>query len=917
MSNLIFLMGVRGCGKSTLGLMASVLLNFTYIDLEQSVSSLTGQPDTVYLQTHSIEEYRNLQYELIHKSIAEVESLNKDLELSTIFILPAACIDNQQLMEYFTKKDFPYVIHIEREEIKILEYLKYDDSFDKGTSIIRQKFARFRICSKYTYFNLHSDSTHVEFCSITPRKHRLLYKTIGLKATERDFVVFLLRILGVTRKGMVCIPSHLSNIKDKYTSAMQIEFPNSNLQDILYNFGDAIAGCDLIELNVDLIELIKLGLDDMETYLNRFVATIKRYSGNQPLIFSIKNSLKELDDFLIEYLKVAGMSYELEEDLSLFYLNFLNSARRLGVNYVVLDLELCIPNKSGVNSGVNSSSNTADNTPTNLQQIGVHGGNNPIPGSMGSGSNNNSNNNTNAATTTTTNNNTVVSSSHSSHTDTISPLQANQTPITNTTPPIHRTTNNINDIIILDDNTDATILLFKNFIKRCGLTTVVIGKYHSDWINFWDSNNGGLKIMDFAQTMGITMVRLTSRASVVTDNLKCWNFVKYMAGEYPEILVTAYNTGVLGKLSKILNRVLTPVHTDLNRLTSHTLDMSDDDKLRNYDVQKSLHRAFMVPSYNFYIAGGDVKSHVFPVVHNSAFNRLGLQHRCSNFESTQLDQLFDLTRKTPNFGGALLLSPFSMKAINIADSISEHSRIIGACNVLVAERRWQNPTELTSIKGDNLDWRTFTIMARSALSPVNYASKLRSAFVMGRDGCTTRSAIYAMILLGYTNIMLFDPNLSSSMKLAEHFNTQCPIKIGVTQEEKYFNVVPLTENDVFNGILPSGFQYPTVIINGDPIIDNKFGNTIAIDLPNVWFSSDSGGAVFETTFDPIETPLIKKCLSLLEDGWVAVNGLNFELCSASLQFEYFIGKPAPKSFIKKITLETYSYTRNDTIHDLH
>ncbi|CAH2352339.1 hypothetical protein CLIB1423_06S04148 [[Candida] railenensis] len=885
MSNCIFLIGVRGCGKSTLGLMASVLLDYTYIDLEQCVLSETGMPDNIYLQSHTIDEYQKLQFELIYKSIAEIRQRSAEPEPGkkthfNVFVLPAVFIENPALVEYFLEEDYPYVIHIEREEIKILEYLEYNDSFEAGTKIIRQKYSKYRTFSKYAFFNLHSDSADAEYGSITPKRYRMALKTISLKATERDFIHFLFNILGIKATGHVTSSSHLTNLTNKYSTAIQMDYPNVHLQDILYNLNDAIAGADTIEIKVDLVALIKLGLDDMETYLNRFVETLRRYSFGRHTILSMKNSLSELNEFLIEYSSTIGMSYE-SQDLSIFYLSFLNIAKRLGIKFVVLDLELVFPSLLNDND-------TAFSTPVN--------------------SSDHNRNDKNVASSVTNNN----------HNDSLKNVDIDNKRDNSRIAPYRsssiRTTNNINDIIITNDNTNENRVLVKEFLDNMGGCTIVIGKYHSENnSSFWDSHLGGLQIMEYANEVGIPMARLTTNATSIPDNLKCWNFTQYMNTEYPSILLTAFNTGELGKLSKILNRVLTPVHTDLSGASGSGSENAEN--LRNYDVQRSLHRAFFVPSYNFYVVGSNVSHIMLPAIHNGVYNRLGLPHKCSTFECTNILSLKNLI-ESPNFGGATIHDPFTEDVFNYVDEVSEHARKIGSVNLVLAERLFLNPAKVVKTVGYNTDWLTITVIAKGALSPVNCAAKTRTALIFGAGG-VSRASIYAMILFGYEKIMIFHKDYSLAAHVAEHFNKQSPFNIGNHAEYRHFEIVPITENDLFLGTLPNGYQYPNMIINGDPMIDPKSGELFSIDLPIVWFSSETGGVVLETTYDPIETPLIYTSGVLFDRGWLPANGLNYVLSESCLEFEFFVNKPAPRSYFKSMTLGVYNSTRSYVQHDLN
>ncbi|KAL7666708.1 hypothetical protein ABC855_g368 [[Candida] zeylanoides] len=878
----IFMIGVRGCGKSTLGLMASFLFKCRYVDAEQCVANYTGVSDSIYLQNHTIEEYQQLELALVKGLIAQARQQQQQQRAAgevspdprqrfTIFVLPAVMIENAQLVAYFERESFPYVITIEREEAKILDYLDYNDSYDTGAKILRRKFAKYRRLSTFSYFNMFTTSSFVEYCSITSRLEQLSFGPIVLKATEKDFNVFISSILGPSVTPPVVRTAHLLDLRNKWSTALQFDYPSVHLQDTLYNLSDVIAGCDVLEICIDLIGLVELGHQDIETYLSRFVATLRRFSFGERAVLSIKNSLEELDAFLASYYPTIGIPYVSPVDLAMFYLDFLSTARRLGLSFVVLDLELCFPHTH----------KAYPPSETSLKRAHVSSSSSSSSSDSTAGS--------------TGHDNSPISRATSAGRDSLVP-RAKAT-----------MTDTKHNIILTDDHASDVLALVRDFLDKTGHTTV-IGKYHcTDDPHFWDSPHGGLRIMKFADKHGITMVRLTSRAVSVVDNLSCTNFCRSARKEYPDILVTAFNVGELGKLSKLLNRVLTPVHFDLNQFDAASKSphaMSPADRLQFRDLQKSLYRAFLVPSFQFLVVGNSGERHIEPAVHNRVFWKLGLPHKCLRVQPESTQQLVELVRAA-NFGGCTFTPPLATTTFGFADVVSPAARSIGAVDTLTTERSWKDPTHTLSVGAHNIDWVVFSLLARSTESPVNYSNRYRTALVLGAGG-RSRSAIYALITLGYDKIMVHHPDFALAMACADHFNHQSPLTCA-SGELKHFVVYAVADHHVASATLPQGFPYPTAIVNADIILVE--GKPILVELPPMWFSSTSGGSYIDTCIDPLTTPGLSLATRMIPHGWVVANGLNYAVTALAVQFEFFVRKPAPRPFIKKMFLESYLSSR--------
>lgn len=805
----IVIVGLRGVGKSTLALMALAALGFRLLDVEKCVSEHVGMPEAVYLQKVSIEQYQQLQYELVTQAVDQYTDDSK------IIVMPLTIINSEKLLQYLKSGKFKFIVNVECEEERILKYLNFEGKQESGISLVQRKFASFRHISTHDFYNSFSQSLEWKrnLISIGREEERDLEETsyFKLKPVEREFIKFLTFLI----RGPAAATASAGNLHlrstffHNYTNCLKVSAPH----DLEKISEEDFIGIDCIELSINMVELIKHDLSASKLTLSAFISKLRRLSTSSiPVLMSIENTLAEANLFVREVSISSSREIDLvRSDLKSYYLTLLGSAIRLGVDFLSIDLNLCRSDSSN---------------------------------------------------------------------------------------------------FFLDSNTSTELLfeLCQSLVSNRG-STEIIGTVHSNNSDFWES--GAFAALDLASALKINIVRLSSTASTFLDNTKIASFHNQMRNlaQYEHLTVCAYNKGPLGRISKVLNKHFTPV--DAERCFDESSDTITAKRLLIAHFS-----SYVIPNLRFYIMGQRVSKSISPLVHGEAYKAIGLSYQYYPLECDNFWPNFQKLMSSPNFGGTAIIMPFKLEALQYVDTMSNHVKVIGALNTVIAQRDANEPNKITGVRGENTDWLGVRITLQDSTSPINAMSSNKTALVIGAGGMS-RSAIYALIQLGYENILLYNRTRGKAETLAAHYNKLSPLlpsKCLTTGELcdskkdlKYFRVHVLLQENFINGNLPPEVNlYPTSIVSCVPSSNPQTGELTNIPVSGRWFSSPTGGVALETGYDPLTTPILETARSFSQRGWNAVNGLNWLLAQAIAQFEMFTGKQAPVALMKEVVSKIYN-----------
>ncbi|KAM9913780.1 hypothetical protein OXX59_003346 [Metschnikowia pulcherrima] len=470
----------------------------------------------------------------------------------------------------------------------------------------------------------------------------------------------------------------------------------------------------------------------------------------------------------------------------------------------------------------------------------------------------------------------------------------------------------------LEEDLQSRVFEFLKSFSADVKSTQVIGTYSSEDPLFWERKVEGA--LELAHKLGVRILRLTSVATKVSDNHLVVQFRARQAASprFSALTICAYNRGNAGVLSRVLNQYLTPI-------VAHETD--DSSQFTALSLQRTLISTGLTPRLKFYVLGSNVSTSASPILYAKAFEAIGLSHEVQLYECSDLKAAYESLTCQPSFGGAAILMPFKASILDLVDDMSNHVKIIGALNTIVPQRSLNEPDKINGIHGENTDWLGVKIALANNMSPINSANEFKSALVLGAGGMA-RSAIYALIQLGFKKIYLYNRTRSRAEELAEYYNCSSPMlpsKAFTTQTVcdsqralMSYQVIVTSEDELQNGTMRfSRNMFPVSIISCIPSLDRSNGQPVDLPIHSNWFASNTGGTLLETGYVPIHSTTLEKAEKLKHKGWMAVNGLTWLLCQIIAQFEMFTGKQAPVAVMKMTADNLFAEATEREFNGLH
>jgi pentafunctional AROM polypeptide len=436
------------------------------------------------------------------------------------------------------------------------------------------------------------------------------------------------------------------------------------------------------------------------------------------------------------------------------------------------------------------------------------------------------------------------------------------------------------------------------------IRALAAGKGESKIIASWHNWSGKVKwdspdIRDrykLAASLG-DIVKIVSKATRLEDNFALHKFSSAVTSAPGAKPLIAINMGREGQLSRILNPTLSPV--------SHPLQPSKaaPGQVSFAEIQKALHLIGELPAKKFYLLGTPISHSPSPTLHNTGFETLGLPHRYSLLETTDVvkNEVVRNALMDPEFGGASVTIPHKLAIMQLLDSVSPHAEAIGAVNTVAVEITADGKRKLT---GTNTDWLAIQESIRASLPQALWKRQGKkvtlyteaaaqsdalhtTALVLGAGG-TSRAALYALHDVGATQIYLFNRTKKNAQTLADAFPG--------------YNIIPIDTLDKFPG------QPPSIIISTVPASATTLSadKTDALYLQPSIFAASAGGVVIDMAYKPAETPLLSLSQSVENAAkWARVGGVDILLGQGYLQFELWTGRRAPRKTILEKVWERY------------
>ncbi|KAF5002924.1 hypothetical protein FDECE_10479 [Fusarium decemcellulare] len=444
--------------------------------------------------------------------------------------------------------------------------------------------------------------------------------------------------------------------------------------------------------------------------------------------------------------------------------------------------------------------------------------------------------------------------------------------------------------------------------------TRVIGSYYTTKEHTpWDSPVW-LDMYIKANRLGCQLARLVRPALSTNDNLGITHLRCRVAEmEDAKIPLIAYNSGTLGCTSAVFNRVLTEVRSEA--LEPSGIDpkftMGLKPSITALEATKALFSSFEHNELRLHVFGQDVDYSLSPAMMTSAFIACGIPHQYRPWSTSTLQDIHDLIQD-PFFGGATLTHPFKAEALSLTHAISSHAEAIGAINTLIPIRHLEpdgsvptgarffqqmhqlGPAE--AIYGENTDWIGVEACIRRGLSPANAINSGTCGLILGAGGMA-RAAIYAMLKLSISNIVIYNRTSGNAKKVVSHFTEliQTPdFRTRARIEDVRFHVLPSLDQP-----WPADYRLPVVIISCIPT-DRSHDTSIPLyKIPRDYFNNPTGGVAIDIGYKVLDTPLVVQARREANRGWVVMDGLDVLPEQGFAQFELFTARSAPRHIMRR------------------
>lgn len=270
--------------------------------------------------------------------------------------------------------------------------------------------------------------------------------------------------------------------------------------------------------------------------------------------------------------------------------------------------------------------------------------------------------------------------------------------------------------------------------------------------------------------------------------------------------------------------------------------------------------------------------HTFsPVIHNAAFNELGLNYIYVPFpvKPGNLRVAVEAVRAF-ELAGVNVTIPHKEAVIPFLDELSQEAGIIGAVNTIVNREG--------KLRGENTDGLGFI---RSLQEKTGFDPAGREALILGAGGAARAVAIQ-LALAGAGKLLL----ANRSPRRAEELAFLISLKTEVST-----TVVPWPDK--------SGKVLPGDILNGvDLVVQTTPVGMYPNHMETVPFPFDKlkpGQIVCDLVYNPVETQFLKNAGV---SGAFTVDGLGMLLHQGALAFEMWTGVAAPVEVMRKALVRT-------------
>ncbi|EAW13583.1 repressor protein [Aspergillus clavatus NRRL 1] len=308
----LVLVGIRGCGKRSLGFVAAAALKRRFITEDHYFKEVTGLTRHEYLQHYGSQEFQRRDIDVLKKML--------DNHRSQCVIecgLGSLTRPVQEHLRLYSATN--PVVYLVRDMDRIQRLLGLDE---QAVRLLCESDPLHRTCSNFEYYNVEDRSNMSAQTDEDTADRRSISYSFKLREAKEDFTRFVRFVTGadVDQSGydspfvLLETPPELRS----FTHAIFVR--SSNLIEGAVDLAELESGGDAIELCVD-----RWG-STMANTVSRQVSLLRR-NARTPIVFSIDTSASGI-----------GSGDLSSAQLSKLYFHILEHGLRLAVEYLAVDL---------------------------------------------------------------------------------------------------------------------------------------------------------------------------------------------------------------------------------------------------------------------------------------------------------------------------------------------------------------------------------------------------------------------------------------------------------------------------------------------------------------------------------------------------------------------------------------------------
>jgi shikimate 5-dehydrogenase/shikimate kinase/3-dehydroquinate dehydratase len=332
----ILLLGIRGTGNTSLGILAASCIGFRLVDAQQEFFHATGVPRSAYAAKHGAEEYRKFEVNLMRSL------LSNNPKRCIIVCGPGSAEETGQELLRQSGKHHP-IIQIMRDPLEIEGYLKTNNP-GKITQITELVDPSYRSLSHFEFYNLceprqmpnsMTSSSAATTTQVAPDETPAYPRQyLTLKHVEEDFSRLILAIRSQRSRPRSLYARHTLSFlppeSKPFTYAVTVPIDFSQQAAARLRETDFVADAVKLALNLDTLLPNGKALDHgTSTYITKKYYTLRR-NVKLPVIFHVQSS----NPGNPPEIETEGLARTWNN-----YINVLSHGLRLAPEYLTLNLE--------------------------------------------------------------------------------------------------------------------------------------------------------------------------------------------------------------------------------------------------------------------------------------------------------------------------------------------------------------------------------------------------------------------------------------------------------------------------------------------------------------------------------------------------------------------------------------------------